>query len=227
MLLEEYDGSKEPKCAQLLRKERSGGARGGADYYCDLGAKSRKGASLNKGLPWLPYSSELWVVNHFSRDRRSAAKSPGRWTRLVFDFRAAEREIRAKKALINAVFMRTRLDEGVYEEPFRSELEEALKGGTPNAEPMSRLRERSITEGHQTADEGGEASAPAVTAVELPDATASARACMSVSGQPIVRGGYEGMRCAGCGHTFGKRSASTCCRGAGCENFFSVAKPLG
>ena len=62
MLLEEYDGSKEPKCAQLLRKERSGGARGGADYYCDLGAKSRKGASLNKGLPWLPYSSELWVV---------------------------------------------------------------------------------------------------------------------------------------------------------------------
>ena len=90
MLLEAYDGQNAPECAQLLRKEKTGGAQGGASYFCDLGTKTRKGASLNQGRPWLPFARDLWVVNHFSRDRRSTSARPGQWSRLTFDFRSAE-----------------------------------------------------------------------------------------------------------------------------------------
>ena len=167
-------------------------------YYCDLGTRSRKGASLDKGHPWLPYSSELWVVNHFSRDRKSAAGRSDRWTRLVFNFREAEREIRAKKALVDAVFMKTRLEEGAYDEPFRSELERALEDGVPTEEPMSRLRERRVMEEAPSPsdDVSSTSSSPVVVAVEQPEEAAAARSMLSISGQPIVRGGYEGMKCA-------------------------------
>ena len=35
------------------------------------------------------------------------------------------------------------------------------------------------------------------------------RNTMSVSGQPLVQGGYEGMRCAGCDQAFGPRGVRT------------------
>ena len=200
MLLETYDGQGAPRCAQLLRKEKTGGAQGGASYFCDLGKKSRGGASLDRGRPWLPFARDLWVVNHFSRDRRSMAARPGHWSRLTFDFRSAEREIRSKKDVVDAVFMRARVDAGVYDEPHASALDEALRGGVPSAEAMSRLAER---------QEAPEEPPQVITAVEHPEGTAVARSSLSVSGQPVVRGGYEGMKCAGCGGAFGPRTMRT------------------
>ena len=32
---------------------------------------------------------------------------------------------------------------------------------------------------------------------------------LSVSGQPLVKGGYAGMKCAGCGAPFGEKAFST------------------
>ena len=44
--------------------------------------------------------------------------------------------------MVDAVFMRARVDAGVYDEPHASALDEALRGGVPSAEAMSRLAER-------------------------------------------------------------------------------------
>ena len=96
--------------------------------------------------------------------------------------------------------MRARLGAGVYDEPYASALDEALRGGVPTAEAMSRLAERR---------EAPIDPPPAVAAVEQPEETAIARPSLSVSGQPLVRGGYEGMKCAGCGDAFGRRAMRT------------------
>jgi len=71
--------------------------------------------------------------------------------------------------------------------------------GTPT--PTSRLRERREGEG------------PPTTPGHLRrDTTPHSRrgwaTVISVSGQPLVRGGYEGMRCAGCGEQFGARGVA-------------------
>ena len=130
---------------------------------------------MDKGKPWLPFSKDLWVVNHFSRDRRAAAKDRSLWTSLSFDFVAAEREIRARQSFLEEAFLKERAEAHYYDEPARSELVRALaEMGTDEENPMSGLdarreppspmppaknTERYFSREHAMVDRGSRASA--------------------------------------------------------------------
>ena len=101
MLLNDYDGSDAPECAELLRVAKKPGAAG-FKFHCDLGSRRQKGASLDVGSRrYRPYASELWVVNHFSSLKRATPGAPGLWNHVNFDFEAAEREIRRRRNCLN------------------------------------------------------------------------------------------------------------------------------
>ena len=100
MLIEPYNGLGPPLCAEMLRSDRSV-ARDGASFRCDMGRDGRKGDSLDKGQPWRPLSCQLWIVNHFATQRRALGNSAVMWSKVMFDFRSAEVEIRRRAQAID------------------------------------------------------------------------------------------------------------------------------
>ena len=204
MLISPYDGSSAPECAQLLRKQRRGN-----EFYCDMGSGSRRGLSLDKGRAWLPLSHELWVVNHFARAKRASSKGQNLWSSLTFDFIAAEREIRSRQGFLEEAFLRERLASQFYDEPAHAELERALAGLTADdALPMSGLNAR--REPASASAPSSPRRPPSLQEEDDGEVVIQVRprqGALSVSGQPLVKGGYEGMKCAGCNRAFGPRES--------------------
>ena len=125
------------------------------------------------------------MANFFATERRASKTASGTWRSLFFDFEAAEAEIRRRRQVLDLDCVQDSILDDRVSEELRSKLIEMLtfEEHDPD-EPMSRLRERRDLP-DPAGLEGGPASAE-------PSRGPPAR--LSVSGQPLVIGGYEGMR---------------------------------
>merc|ERR1712070_1350996 len=97
-------------------------------FHCDLGTRQRKGASLDVGgRPYRPFASELWVANHFSSARKATPGAPGLWSRVHFDFEAAEREIRMRRNALNMEIVTNELRGSAISEELKASMRRLLE----------------------------------------------------------------------------------------------------
>lgn len=169
---------------------------------------------MDHGDPWRPLSHQLWVVNHFASQRRVMEASPSMWSKLTFDFKAAEAEIRRVQVL-DADELTYSLEGDAVSVPVEAVADLQLAASRESTDPllpMSRLSERRVPAPAAAANV--EAETRGAAGAEQPAQGGAAgerslRARLSVSGQPLVRGGYVGMPCAGCRKPFGQRALSS------------------
>ena len=143
MLLTTYTGREAPECAEFIRRDRTPGPSG-REFYCDLGDRSRRGVSLDTGgRPYRPFASQLWVVNHFASAQRPYHGKAALWSKVSFDFEAAEQMVRMRRNIINRALAEQELEGDALSTELKEQVRRLLLMETADEDlPMSRLDER-------------------------------------------------------------------------------------
>ena len=214
MLVEPFTGEGHPACVWLRRAARPVGSM---VYHHERGPATARGGSYDTGgLPFRPVASSLWLANAFASQGPDRSGASSSMRRLTFDFRLAEREIRQRSEAVTEGLVLL----GAAGVVARDDLLQAQAdlAGSEAAEPpspadlgsddaasegaiASRLRERA----------GRSASGDRTSQVRRSLTPPSRRRPprLGVSGQPLVRGLYAGMRCCGCLELFDDSSPAT------------------
>ena len=211
MLLAPYTGREAPECAEFIRRDRAPGPRG-REFYCDLGDKSRRGVSLDTGgRPYRPFASQLWVANHFASAQRPYQGRSALWSRVDFDFEAAEQMVRMRRNILNRSLAEQELQRDELSEELKERVRRLLQEESADVDqPMSRLNERREPPSPGGRLSPGDDASPSPQVAGSPTlATTASPSRLSITGQPLVRNGYAGMKCAGCGASFGDRTRRT------------------
>ena len=222
LVLRPFDGTGYPECAWLRRVTRRPGSRS-TTFSLEKGAATAHGGSYASdgssatAVPFRPVVSSVWLADEFSSQGvRERSREPSGTSRVQFDFERAELEIARRRGLISRSLLteteRSRMDAAIAEltvaeaEP-PAAVADGDAGEAQTAEsstPVSGLRARDDASATDSPGDGSRQRLGSNPPSRRPRASAR-----SVSGQPVVRGGYAGMRCAGCGEKFGPRSTST------------------
>ena len=210
MLLAPYTGREAPECAEFIRRDRAPGPKG-REFYCDLGDKARRGVSLDTGgRPYRPFASQLWVANHFASGQRPYKGKSALWSKVNFDFEAAEQMVRTRRNILNRAWAEQELQRDELTDELKEQVLRLLQVEPDEDQPMSRLDERREPSTPEVSSRPDGAESPSPGAVgSPPTGVVASPSRLSITGQPLVRSGYAGMKCAGCGQSFGDRTRRT------------------
>ena len=187
--------------------------RDGRMFVLERGVANARGGSFAAGsVPFLPSCDGLWLVNHHdvTVDLREGRVTSDR--RVLFDCRAAEAEIRAMSEHFSRD-VASDFDAGAAA-AFLAEAEAVVEEVAPPSTPVAGERAADLEVDAELqpvsglrARRGREAAAtlpsPPHGAALTQSAPRAARRPQSVTGQPLVRGSYHAMPCAGCGAALG------------------------